>query len=154
MPTRYRGTPGEVRALNAYIRLARAAATLAARLERHLARQGLTGSQFGVLDMLFHLGRLPLREVARKLFRSPSDVTTVVDRLERRRLVRRARDRSDRRRVTVSLTRRGRQVTRRVLPAHVAAIVRALSPLAPGEQATLGRLARRLGLGRPARRRR
>ncbi|MBI1941443.1 MAG: MarR family transcriptional regulator, partial [Acidobacteria bacterium] len=54
MPTHYAGTPGEVKALDAYIKLMRAAESVSGRAARHLAASPLTLSQFGVLEALFH----------------------------------------------------------------------------------------------------
>ena len=44
---------------------------------------GLTESQIGVLEALAHLGPLTQGELCRKILRSGSNVTTVVDNLER-----------------------------------------------------------------------
>ena len=72
-------------------------------------------------------------------------MTTVVDNLERRGLVRRERNLRDRRVVTVSLTDTGRQLISEVLPQHIQAIVEEMSVLTPEEQETLSRLCRKLG---------
>jgi MarR family 2-MHQ and catechol resistance regulon transcriptional repressor len=146
MATRYAGTPTEIRVLDAYIKLMRASGSVASRLERRLAPAGLTQGQLGVLEILLHLGPLSQREIAGKLFRSDGNVVMVVDNLERRGLVGRTRDSTDRRRVTVSLTPAGRRLIARVFPDHVATIVEAFSVLRPDEQEELGRLCKRLGL--------
>jgi MarR family 2-MHQ and catechol resistance regulon transcriptional repressor len=147
MGTHYRGRPAEVRALNAYIKLMRAANSVQARLDRRLAALGLTESQLGVLEALYHLGPLAQGVVGRKLFVSGSNVTTVADNLERRGLIRRRRDPADRRSVVLHLTPAGRRLIARVFPGHVAAIVREFSALGAGEQVELGRLCKKLGLG-------
>jgi MarR family 2-MHQ and catechol resistance regulon transcriptional repressor len=78
---------------------------------------------------------------------SGGNITTVVDNLERRRLVRRERG-DDRRNVTVHLTPEGRRLISKVFPAHAAAIAEAFSALTGPEQEELARLTRKLGLGR------
>ena len=147
MGTRYQGTPEEVRALNTYIKLMRCAASVQGRLERRLMGFGLTDNQFGVLEALLHLGPVAQHELGRALFTSRANITTVVDNLERRQLVRRARDPADRRYVTVHLTPEGRRLIEDVFPGQVAAIVEAFSALGADEQAELGRLCKALGLG-------
>lgn len=147
MPTHYGGTAVERRALDAFIKLMRAAATLEARMGRRLQALGLTESQFGVLEVLYHLGPRHQRELGAKRLTSGGNITMVVDNLERRGLVRRERDLEDRRRVTVHLTAGGRRLVARILPGHVAAIVGALAVLTPAEQDELGRLCKRVGLG-------
>src|SRR5581483_7675273 len=100
MPTRYRGSDDEVRALNSYVKLIRAAESVTARLAPQVEAVGLTWSQFGALQALFHLGPMCQRELARKLLKSGGNITLVVDNLEKRGLARRERERQDRRFVT------------------------------------------------------
>jgi MarR family transcriptional regulator, 2-MHQ and catechol-resistance regulon repressor len=123
MPTRFTGAECEVRALNAFIKLMRAADTVTTRLTRTLAPHRLTLGQLGVLEALLHLGPLSQRDLGRKLLRSGANVTTVVDNLARDGLVQRARDGRDRRLVTVTLTPKGQALIDRVFPEHVRSIV-------------------------------
>jgi len=145
MPTHYRGAPEEKLALDTWIKLSRAADSFGARLAQHGALADLTVSQFGVLESLYHLGPMRQSEIGAKLLRSGSNITLVVDNLERDGLVRRARDRDDRRVVNVSLTDAGRELIEGIFPAHVEAIVEEMAVLAPEEQAELGRLCKKLG---------
>ena len=147
MPTRYAGEPDEVRALNAHIKLMRASGTVRASLDRHLNGLGLTENQFGVLETLLHLGPLHQRRLGQKLFTSGANITVVVDNLEKRSLVRRYRDRNDRRQVTVSLTPAGRHLIESVFPVHAARIAALYRALSAEEQDALGALSKKLGLG-------
>ena len=148
MGTHYKGGPAEVRALNAYIKLTRATSSVAGRLSRQLANAGLTPTQLGVLEALLHLGPLGQRALGGKLLMSGANITTVVDNLERRRLVRRERSGDDRRNVTVHLTTDGRRLISKIFPGHAAAIAEAFSALTAAEQDELARLTKKLGLGR------
>jgi MarR family 2-MHQ and catechol resistance regulon transcriptional repressor len=49
MATHYEGTPEESRALDAYVKLVRAADAVSDRIHGHLAATGLSTSPFGVL---------------------------------------------------------------------------------------------------------
>lgn len=143
--TKYRGTRQEVRALDGYIKLMRAANSVSARLAGILDEAGLSGSQFGVLEALYHLGPLHQRALGEKILCSGGNITMVVDNLEKRRLARRERGTADRRVVTVHLTAAGRQVIQKIFPRHVANIVAQMSVLSRAEQDELGRLCRKLG---------
>jgi MarR family 2-MHQ and catechol resistance regulon transcriptional repressor len=110
-----------------------------------LREAGLTESQFGVLEALFHLGPLRQTDLANKLLCSAGNLTTVVDNLERDGLVGRRRDDSDRRVVTVHLTSNGRDLIEDLFPRHVAAIVNWFAVLGPDEQLRLSDVLRRLG---------
>ncbi len=145
MPTHYQGTPEEVLALNAFIKLTRAADSLEARLAQRGTLCDLTPSQFGVLESLYHLGPMCQGEVSAKILRSTGNMTLVLDNLEKRGLVRRERDTDDRRKVNIVLTEAGREVISRVLPHQVAAIVEEMGVLTPEEQIALGRICRKLG---------
>ena len=147
MPTRHKGSADEVLALDTLIKLNRSANAVQARLAPLLQKDfGLTESQFGILEALYHLGPLNQGELCRKILRSGSNVTTVVDNLERDGLVRRVRDETDRRVQVVHVTEQGRTLLERSLPQHIGRVVALLSALDPDEQRELGRLCRKLGL--------
>jgi len=145
MGTHYKGTEEEIRALNAYIKLLRAAESVTSRLNPRLAVDRLTTSQFGVLEALFHLGPLYQCDLTQKLLKSSGNITMVIDNLEKRGVVERRREEEDRRLVTVYLTEKGHQLISEVFPNHVAAIMEEMSILAADEQEALGRLCRILG---------
>lgn len=145
MPTRYRGTEAEERALNAFITLVRATEAVSVALHRRLAGRRLTSSQFGVLEALFHLGPLCQGDLASKLLRSGASTTSVVEGLEKRGLVVRQRTEEDKRFVRVALTGKGRKLIQDLFPEHAATLARLLGALAPAEQDELRRLCRKLG---------
>lgn len=146
MGTHYRGSADEIRALDAYIKLMRAAESVFQRTNGYLAEHNLTPTQFAVLEALYHLGTLSQIELARKLLKSTGNITTVLQHLEARGLVCRQRCASDQRVVEVSLTDAGRAAIERILPDHVRRITADLSVLTPAEQETLAALCRKLGL--------
>ncbi|HKQ86327.1 MAG TPA: MarR family transcriptional regulator [Candidatus Acidoferrales bacterium] len=145
MPTHYKGTAEEERALSAFINFLRAADSVVARLDAQIEMGGLTHGQFAVLEALLHLGPLNQCEVARKLLRSGGNVTVVIDNLEKRGWVRRVRQKEDRRMVVVSLTPAGRRLISAIFPSHARAITAEMSRLSPEEQETLRVLCRKLG---------
>ncbi|MBL9087023.1 MAG: MarR family transcriptional regulator [Planctomycetia bacterium] len=149
MGTRHRGPADQVRALDLFIKLMRAAESVATRVHRAVAEADLTVSQFGVLEAVFHLGPMCQKELGTKLLKSGGNITMVVDNLERRGLVRRARNPENRKYVTVSLTDAGRTLIAQVFPRHVAEVVREVSVLSADEQTALAALLRTLGRGRP-----
>jgi MarR family transcriptional regulator, 2-MHQ and catechol-resistance regulon repressor len=95
--THYTGAKDEMRALNAYVKLTRASKTVSSRIHRHFGDAGLTVSQFGVLEAIYHVGPLSQAELAKKILKSTGNITMVIDNLEKRGLVRRERKQGDRR---------------------------------------------------------
>lgn len=147
MGTRFKGEPKQVRALDAYIRLVRGTESVTRRIHEHLDEPGLTVSQFGVLEALFHLGSLSQRELCAKLLKSAGNVTMVIDNLVRRGLVRRDREARDRRTSMIDLTPAGRRLISKVFPRHVDAVVREFALLSASDQERLGLLCKKLGKG-------
>ena len=145
MPTHYDGTHQETLALNTFIKLSRAVDSLVARLAQRGTNGGLSPSQFGVLEVLYHLGPMCQGQLGAKILKSSGNITMVIDNLEKHGLVLRLRDAEDRRKISVSLTDKGRALISQILPAHVAAITDEMSVLTPQEQETLGELSRKLG---------
>jgi MarR family 2-MHQ and catechol resistance regulon transcriptional repressor len=143
--TRYKGTKAEVRALDAFIKLVRAANSVGTSLAAAYTDAGLTESQFGVLEALLHLGPLHPGDLAAKLLRSSGNLTLVLDNLEKRGLVRRERGTADRRFITVHLTPEGRSLIAGLFPRHVSDVVGRFGVLTAAEQEELGRLCRKLG---------
>lgn len=146
MPTKYQGTPEAIRALNAYIKLQRAAESILNRTNAHLSAYDLSVSHFGVLEALYHLGTLSQRDLAEKLLKSTGNMSTVLKHMEERGLITRERDRQDNRYMKVCITERGRALMETIMEPHVAGIVADMSVLTPDEQDELGRLCRKLGL--------
>ena len=147
MPTHYPGKPTETRTLDTFIKLTRCNNSVLTYLSERNTLDDLTPSQFAVLEALYHLGAMNLGEISAKVLKSGSNLTTVVDNLERDGLVRRERSTADRRVIHIHITDPGRRKIETVLPVHVAALVEAFSVLNPEEQETLGRLCKKLGKG-------
>jgi len=148
MPTHFEGTDSQRRALNLFIKLHRAADTISDRSLHPVIKVGLTPSQFGILETLYHLGPLKASQLADKHLKSRNNFTLVIDNLERMQLVTRCRNTEDRRMVTVSLTDLGRQKVQEALPPFVEALEANVAVLTPEEQEQLCNLLKILGTGK------
>ena len=133
------------RALDLWVKLARAFATFDRHAREDIRACGLTEPQFGVLEALGHLGPLTLGELSRKRLSSGGNTTVIVDNLEKQGLLRRRVCAEDRRVSYVELTARGRRMLTRIFPPHAKAVTRLASVLSAGEQARLASLLRKLG---------
>ena len=78
--------------------------------DRFLSSYGLTPSQFEILTVLSEEGEIPLNRLSERLCCACSNVTGIVDRLERDGLVKRERSREDRRVILLALTDKGQEV--------------------------------------------
>lgn len=142
--TQYRGNEHEIRALDAFIGLMRAADRVSTLAHRELASVKLSVSQFGVLEVLYHKGPMCQREIAEKILKSTGNITMVIDNLEKRGLVLRERNENDRRYFTVNLTTDGEDKIKRYFPDHVGKITRILGVLSDDEMENLQKICKKL----------
>lgn len=148
MPIHSTGSRAQRRTLDTFIKLTRCTNSVLARLAERNTIGDLTYSQFAVLEALYHLGPLTQGEISSKILKSTSNLTTIIDNLERDRLVRRQRDANDRRVIHIHLTEAGLSKIETVFPNHVAALVEIFGALSASEQQVLGTLCKKLGKGR------
>ena len=133
-------------ALKLWVVLARAFNAMQQRAADDVARHDLTLAEFAVLEALYHKGPLLLGEVQRKVLVSSGGVTYLVDRLEKRGLVRRKLCAEDRRARYAELTPQGTAIMERIFPEHAECIRDAMSSLDADEQQEARRLLKELGL--------
>lgn len=148
MSNHYQGSAEEVLALDTYVKFVRALEAVKSRIDEQNTIGDLSGSQFGTLEMLYHLGPLHQKDIGHKLLISKSNVVAVIDKLEKQALVTRQRNVEDRRCIFVHLTDLGRERIEQILPEHVAAITQEMNRVTSAEQKELGRICRKLGLGK------
>ncbi|HKW39866.1 MAG TPA: MarR family winged helix-turn-helix transcriptional regulator [Gemmatimonadales bacterium] len=134
-------------ALHLWVVLARAFDAVERHSRASITRFGLGTTEFGVLEVLYHKGELPVCDVQRRILVESSSTTYVVDKLVKRGLVRRRRSGSDRRVILLALTAAGRRLIQGIFPSHAQAMRRAVAALPPRDQARAVRLLRALGLG-------
>jgi MarR family 2-MHQ and catechol resistance regulon transcriptional repressor len=108
---------------------------------------GLGLSDFGVLEALLHKGPLPVSALGKKVLLTSGSMTAAVDRLERRGLVERKFNASDRRARIVSLTAEGARLVRQAFDVHARDMEKAFAPLSKAEKDSLANLLRKVGHG-------
>ncbi len=111
---------------------------------------GLSEGDYGVLVTLRRAGaphRLTPSDLARSQMMTSGGMTAAIDRLERKGLVTRIPNPTDRRGSLVELTDEGRKVVDRAMELHAAAESRLVGVLSATERRTLEQLLRKLLLG-------
>ncbi len=145
MGTKFKGSKKEVQALDAFIKLKRAAESLSSRLISEFTKWSISESQFGVLETLYHLGPLCQKDLGDKILKSTGNITLVIDNLEKRNLVERVRGVEDRRFISVHLTAEGKKLIEQIFPDHVKRITSEFAVLSPEEQEVIGKISKKLG---------
>jgi DNA-binding MarR family transcriptional regulator len=136
----------ELGSLQVTARLSRIGPLLARRQEAVFSRFGLNRGEVGALSALRIAGpphQLSPTRLGKGLMLSSAGVTSRVDRLERRGLVRRLPDPDDRRGVIVELTEQGRDVVDAAVAALTVSDRDLMERLEPGEVEQLERLLRK-----------
>lgn len=146
-PPRARGASAkaEATALKTWVVLARAYLAISRHVEADVARHGLTTSEFGILEALYHKGPLLLGDLQKKVLVTSGGMTYLVDRLATKGLVARESFPGDKRARYAVLTAQGSALIRRIFPAHARRLTRVLGALSPKEQKRLTELLRTLG---------
>ncbi|MEO8201732.1 MAG: MarR family transcriptional regulator [Gemmatimonadota bacterium] len=106
---------------------------------------GLCFSDFAVLEALLHKGPLPVNVLGKKVFLTTGSITTAVNRLASRGLVKRQDATGDRRIRIVHLTDLGHTVIRPLFARHAQDLDLLVSILTAEERMTLVALLRKLG---------
>ncbi len=140
--------PGlEVDVYQVTARISRIGQHIARRQEDVFGRFGLNRGEVGVLSALRVAGpphRLSPTRLFKGLMLSSAGMTSRIDRLERRGLVRRIPDPTDRRGVLVELTQSGRKVLEDAVAANTENEEAVLEGLSPKQIADLGKLLRKV----------
>ena len=130
-----------------WVKLARASTTFGRLTARDIEQFGLTQPQFGVLEMLGHLGPLTIGDIGRRMLVTGGCTTVILDNLEKEGLVERVRSVDDRRVINVQLTARGQETFKRIFPKHAKRVTELASVLTEEEQEILSDLLKKLGSG-------
>jgi MarR family 2-MHQ and catechol resistance regulon transcriptional repressor len=104
------------------------------------SKYGLTTEQWGLLTAIKSRGPLRPSDLASILERTPNSMSMLIDRMVKAGLVKRTRDRKDRRVVTVTLTSKGETDIQPAVIAGWEFIHEALSPLSDDEQRDLANM--------------
>lgn len=105
---------------------------------------GLTVSQFGVLEVLYHKGDLRICDIIEKTLSTGGNMTVVIDNLEKEKLVTRYPDPTDRRATLISITKKGKDLIESIFPKHVENISNIFDILSHQEKEQLIKLLKKL----------
>jgi DNA-binding MarR family transcriptional regulator len=100
-------------------------------------KTGLNASQLSCLVVLKKGGPMSPGQLSRKVFLSPSMITSIIDQLEKKELVLRNRDSTDRRVILIQLTESGKGVVKTTPPSFQDQLINCLSHLKKEEKKNL-----------------
>ena len=125
--------------------LARAYGSIGAYIEDSVTAQGLGLSDFMVLEVLLHKGPLTISAIGEKVLLASASMTSAIDRLEKRELVRRRSCSSDRRVRIVELTACGKTFIAEIYARHEKDLEAVVSGLSEEERRVMYEGLKRVG---------
>ena len=147
------GAKGVLDAPRIWLVLARAYGSIAAYIESSFGDRGFGLTDFMVLEVLLHKGPQPISAIGEKVLLASASMTSAIDRLEKRGLVRRGGSECDRRVKMIELTCEGRIFAEQIYRHHVEDIERITADLSAEERRVLHSGLKKMGLAAQAARR-
>ena len=131
-------------AITAYLAIQRASSAVNRTVSKKLAQWNLSVPKYGIILQLYENESLPLSELSKLVFCGNSNLTALVDRMERDDLVKRVNHDSDRRIKEIRLTEKGRELAPKVIAEYRPFLHQMMRCFSPDEQQVLIKLLTRL----------
>lgn len=108
--------------LKLFVVLNRALDSVKRRVEEDIKCLGLNPTEFAVLELIYNKGDQPIQKIGEKVLIASSSITYVVDKLEKKKLLKRIPCPKDRRVTYATITPAGMELMKDVFPKHRQAI--------------------------------
>lgn len=134
------------KSLKLFIVLSRAYKVINERVNTHIQKIGLNPTEFAVLELLYHKGPQPLQQIGSKILLASGSITYVVDKLEKKNLLKRVACQNDRRITHAAVTPEGIELIEHIFPGHERHIHELIDVLSEEEIKSATEILRKLGL--------
>ncbi|EHJ52215.1 MarR family winged helix-turn-helix transcriptional regulator [Streptococcus macacae] len=131
------GSLDENPAVKAMVVFRKAMRTIDAHVASSYKNNGLTQTQFSVLDVLYAKGEMTISCLISSILATSGNMTVVIRNMERNGWIYRTPNPDDRRASVVGLTEIGKQLIQKALPEHIALVEESFSVMTEEEQLTL-----------------
>jgi len=131
--------------LKLFVVLAKAYRSVSDQVAADIRNMGLNTTDFGVLELLYHSGDQPLQKIGDKILLASGSITYVVDKLEKKGLLKRTQSEKDRRITYASITEAGVELLNHIFPDHWKQIEAITAGLTDEEKQEAIQLLKKLG---------
>lgn len=131
--------------LKAFVVLMKASKSMEERIKRDIKRYGVSTTEFTILEALYHKGQLTVQQICDAVLINSGSMTYVIDKLQKRGLLKRSPCEQDRRVVQVQITDEGKQVMDEIFPQHQAVIEEIFADIGPEDRQKLVDLLKTVG---------
>jgi MarR family 2-MHQ and catechol resistance regulon transcriptional repressor len=136
--------------LKLFVVLSKAYKTIMDRAVKDMKQQGLSPSEFTVLEVLYNKGRFPLQQIGEKILVTSGSVTYNIDKLEKKGLLKRVPCEDDRRVIYAEITADGTALFDRIFPAHANVVHTVMNGLSQDQKLEAIEYLKKLGKGAEA----
>lgn len=113
---------------------------------KDMKKNGLSASEFAVLELLYHKGKIPMQRIGEKILVTSGSVTYTVDKLEEKGYLHRVPCPTDRRVTYAEITEDGKALFDRIFPDHAQVVEGIMDGLTPEEKEQAIQLLKKLGI--------
>lgn len=137
--------PEQAASLKLFVVLSKAYKAIMEQAIKDMKRHGLTPTEFMIMEIIYHKGKVPLQQFADKILMTSGSITYNIDKLADKELLRRVPCQEDRRVTFAEITDQGKQLFDRIFPVHAEAIHAAMEGLGLEDKQAATELLKRLG---------
>ncbi|TXL65712.1 MarR family transcriptional regulator [Cerasibacillus terrae] len=145
MNNQHKNEQEEQLSLKLFIVLTRALESIKRRVEEDIKCLGLNPTEFAVLELIYSKGDQPIQKIGQKVLIASSSITYVVDKLEKKNLLKRKPCPKDRRITYATITEEGTKFMDDVFPKHKQAIKEIFAGLDVNEKKVMIQQLKKLG---------
>jgi len=102
-----------------------------------LKQYHLTVPQFGVLEVLYHLGDMCINDIISKTLSTSGNMTVVIKNLEKAKLINKIQNEKDKRKFLIRITTKGKKLIEEIFPKHLLDLQKGFSRLEYDEKMIL-----------------
>jgi MarR family 2-MHQ and catechol resistance regulon transcriptional repressor len=113
---------------------------------RDIKNYELTGTEFAILELLYHKGKVSLKEIGSKILITSGSITYNIDKLEQKGFLKRFHSTEDRRVIYAVITEEGVTLFDNIFHKHAKAIHDSMSGLSSEEKLVAIELVKKLGM--------
>ncbi|CAM3476756.1 MarR family winged helix-turn-helix transcriptional regulator [Marinicrinis lubricantis] len=113
---------------------------------KSIKQHRLSQTEFAVLELLYHKGRIPLQQIGGKILVTSGSITYNIDKLEEKGYLKRVPCPNDRRVTFAEMTEEGTALLDRIFPQHAQMMQQVMKGLNEEEKKTAIELIKKLGL--------
>ncbi len=132
--------------LKLFVVMSKAMRSIDLAVEKEIKKLGINPSEFGILEVLYHKGELPVQEIAEKILISSSRISYTLKQLEKKGFIERRACQKDGRITYIQLSASGSRLMDELFTKHRQDLTKLFSALNNQEKEDLINLLKKLGL--------